>query len=247
MRTGKTIGTAALLPVNCGFKPSRVELFCSESSAYGYWENTMRDGTFAAMGLRELRTSDIIFGRHLPFIGSTTTQLGNRRITAQFNGAGGTPIEIASTLAGTAFTATTHDITTSLWRSFRLSAVTNGTITITHSASEYATEALAIAALAALPAVSVSLGYITVQAPATGTWDATTCSLAGGTSGSYPAAETNYYEGYAVESNGITVYGAADYTAQIAAAITPIQGFTIGTDALLNVLGSIIEWKAYRD
>jgi hypothetical protein len=247
MKTGKTTGTAALLPVEVGFKPSMIELQCSASSAIGYWDATMRQGTFALTDIQYLAAGDYIFGRHLPFMASTTTQLGNRLLACQFVGAQTTPITKAATLAGTAFTATTHDITASKWRSFRMSMVTNGTITITHSASEYATEALAIAALAALPATSVELGYITVQAPATGTWDATTCSLAGGTSGTYPAAATNYYSSCALMTGGITVYGASDLVAEEAAGITPIQGFTIGTDALVNSLGSIIIYKAYRD
>jgi hypothetical protein len=247
MKTGKIIGTAALLPVEIGFKPTMVELYCSASSASGYWDSTMRQGTFALTDIQYLAAGDYIFGRHLPFMASTTTQLGNRLLAGQFVGAQTTPITKSATLAGTAFTGTTHDITASHWRSFRMTMVTNGTITITHSASEYDTEALAIAALATLPATSIELGYITIQAPAAGTWDATTCSLAGGTSGTYPAEETNYYEGCALMSGGITVYGASDLTAQEAVSITPIQGFTIGTDALVNSLGSIIVYKAYRD
>jgi hypothetical protein len=248
MKTGKTIGTAALLAVEVGFKPSMVELFVSESSAIGYWEETMRANTFAAMSVKELRANDIIFGRHLPSIGSTTTQLANKRCTAQFNAAGATAIEVTAVAAGTAFTGTTHDVTADKWGLFLLSVQTGGTKTITPSASlAYATEALAIAAIPTVPTNEAILGYITVKATSGAIWDATTDSLAGGLSGT-AAEKTNYYEGYAVMTGGITVYGANDYDAAIAAGITsPVQGFTIGTHALVNILGSIIEWKAYRD
>ena len=94
---------------------------------------------------------------------------------------------------------------------------------------------------------SASLGYITIQATAGAIFNATTDALAGGSSGT-AAATTNYYEGYAVMSNGITPYGAADYDAAISAGVTsPARGFTVGTNALLNVAGSIITWTAYRD
>ena len=78
-------------------------------------------------------------------------------------------------------------------------------------------------------------------------WNATTDALAAGTSGT-PANATNYYEGYGVMTNGITPYGAGDYDAAIAAGVTsPVRGFTIGTSAHLNIAGSIISWKAFRD
>lgn len=55
----------------------------------------------------------------------------------------------------------------------------------------YASEALAIAALPAVPANSVSLGYITLKTKAGLPWIATTDALAGGTTNN-EASETNY-------------------------------------------------------
>jgi hypothetical protein len=242
MKTGKTVGTAALLPVEVGFKPSMVELFCSESSIFGSWDESMRANTFMVKSVKELRTGDIIFGRHLPSIGTTPTALANKRVVAQFNGAGATAIEVAAVAAGTAFTATGHDVTADKWGSFLLSVQTGGTKTITMSAvATYASEALAIAALPTVPTNEAILGYVTIQATASIFWDATSDALSA-------AAACNYYEGYGVMTGGITVYGSEDYDAMVAAGLTSFsQGFTIGTSAQLNILGSIIEWKAYRD
>jgi len=111
MKTGKTTGTGALLPVSVGFKPALVELQVSESSVVGFWSEDMRVDTFQIISLEELRTGDIIFGSHLPSMGSTNTQLANKRVVAQFSAAGATPIEVSAVAAGTAFTSTTHDIT----------------------------------------------------------------------------------------------------------------------------------------
>lgn len=96
--------------------------------------------------------------------------------------------------ADTAFTATAHDVATgSKWASYKISIATNGTITITISAANnYASEALAIAAVPATPAGECSMGYITVKSTAGAIWDATTDALKGGTGGT-PAAETNFY------------------------------------------------------
>jgi hypothetical protein len=248
MRSGYTTGTGALLAVEVGFKPSMVELQCTESSAIGFWEESMRAGTFCVEMVNELRADDILIGRHLPFIGSTDTQLGNRRVVMQFNGAGDVRIEKAATLAGTAFTATDHDITADKWGCFQLCCVTAGTVTIVPDSSlASATEAAAIALMGTKTSDSASLGYITVKATSGAIFNATTDALAGGSTGT-PAEETNYYEGYGVMTGGITVYGARDIDAMTAAGLTSFkQGFTIGTNALVNALGSIITYKAYRD
>jgi hypothetical protein len=248
MRSGSTTGTAALLAVEVGFKPSMVELQVGESSAIGFWEESMRAGTFCVQMVNELRAGDILIGRHLPSLGSTTTQIANKRGVAQFNGAGDVRIEVPATAAGTAFTATTHDVTADKWGCFQLCMVTNQTITIVPDSSlASATEAAAIALMGTKTTSSASLGYITVKATSGAIFNATTDSLTGGTSGT-PAEETNYYEGFGVMSGGITVYGAQDIDAMTAAGLATFkQGFTIGTDALLNILGSIITWKAYRD
>lgn len=248
MRSGYTTGTGALLQVEVGFKPSMVELQVGESSAWGAWMEDMRDGTFMAYAVNELRAGDILIGRHLPSIGTTDTQLANYRVVCQYNGAGDVRVEKAATAAGTAFTATTHDVTAASWGCFQLCVVTAGTVTIVPDSSlANATEAAAIANMGTKTTNSASLGYITIQATSGAIWNATTDALAGGSSGT-PANATNYYEGYAVMSNGITPYGAGDYDAGITAGLTsPLRGFTIGTDALLNVAGSIITYKAYRD
>lgn len=251
MKTGITTGTGAILGVEVGYKPSCVELEITESSITGYNHEDMRDGTMAITSVGELNSDNIIIGASLPFIGSTDTQLGSRRCVAYYNAAAGTPIDVPAVLAGTAFTATTHDVTAGNWRSYLLSVPTGapGTIAIQVSASNYATEALAIAALPTVTVGNAILGYITIEATSGAIFDAQVDALEGGSSGT-PAESTNYYEGYGVMTGGITLYGSSetDYDAQVAAGLTTyVQGFTLGTNALVNALGSIILWKAYRD
>jgi len=234
--TGITTGTAAAIAIALGWKPARVEMLIGESGIKGYWDDSMRNGTFVVEDCTELRVGEMLIGRHIPAIGtSSDCELKNYRCVGYFDGAGATAIEIAA--AETGFTGTTHDVTTGgLWGCFKLSVQTGGTKTITPSASlGYATEALAIAALPATPSNEVCLGYITIQSTSGAIWDATTDALAGGSSGT-PAATTNYYEGYGVMSGGITPKGISD----------SYRGFEIGTAAQLNIAGSQIDYIAYR-
>ena len=242
---GRIVGTGAAINTVLGFTPAVVELKCSESSAKGQWNSTMPAGTFMAEYVNELRASDILLGSSLPFIGSTDTELANRRLTVQFNAAGDVREECTADLTGTAFTATDHDINAALWASYMLCVTTGSARTIIRSGGVhpgvlgYATEALAIAAMfvTGKTADSAILGYCTIKATAGAIFNATTDALAGGASGA-PAAITNYYRGYAVMENGITVFGTG--------LADTYKGFRIGTDALINVLGSDIYYKAYR-
>ena len=230
---GTVVGTGAAINIELGWTPKRVDWFSSESSASGFWDSSLNNGESIVTDLGEVRSGEILLGKHTPLIGTTDTQLANTRCVGYFDGAGATAIEIAATAAGTAFTATTHDITAAKWASYKLSVQTGGTITITMSASVYDTEAEAITALAATPSNEISLGYITVQATAGAIFNATTDALSGGSSGT-PAAATNYYPAVGVLTGGITPY------------TTDFRGFTIGTAALLNITGSHIYYTAYR-
>jgi hypothetical protein len=101
----------------------------------------------------------------------------------------------SSAAADTAFTGGgAHDVATgSKFASFKISISTAGVITITPSAAlNYATEALAIAAVPATPAGECSMGYITVKSHAGAIWDATTDALTGGTGGT-PSPATGFY------------------------------------------------------
>jgi len=232
--TGTTTGTAAAINIELGFSPARVELMVSEGGVFGFWDDSMPNGNFCVEACTEVRSGEILIGSHTPLMGTTDTQLATTRCVSYFDGEGATAIELAATAAGTAFTATTHDITAAKWGCFKLSIQTGGTITITPSAAlNYATEALAIAALPATPANEISLGHCTIQATSGAIWNATTDALEGGSSGT-PANATNYYAAYGVQTGGITPYS------------TNYYGFTIGTATLLNILGSEIYWKVYR-
>ena len=108
-------------------------------------------------------------------------------------GGNAVPISKAAVAAGTAIGAQT--VTADKWALYLLSVNSAGAITVTPAAGNvagYATEALAIAALPARPALTASMGYITVLTAAGLAWIAGTDALAGGAGGN-PATTTNYY------------------------------------------------------
>ncbi len=91
-------------------------------------------------------------------------------------------------------TGTAKVIAIDRWASALLSVNGAGAGVVTWSASDYASEALAIAALPALPAGNTPLGYVTVLTNSGNTWTAGTDALQGGTGGNV-SADTNYYNG----------------------------------------------------
>ncbi len=242
--SGTTTGTGSAINIEVGFLPTRIEMQIGESSVAGFWDDSMRAATFNIQHIGESRTGNVLIGSHLPSIGSTDTQLANDRVVCQYIAAGDVRVEKAATTAGTAFTATDHDIDATEWACYQLCVVTGGTVTIERSGgaygstSGYATEALAVAALPTVTTNSASLGYITIEATSGAIFNATTDALAAGASGT-PAETTNYYAGYGVMTAGISQYGSTSGDSY--------YGFTIGTSDLLNVAGSIIYWKAFRD
>jgi len=89
-------------------------------------------------------------------------------------------------------TGTSKTITASLWGAGLLYVTSGGTATVGWASGSFATEALAIAALAEV-STGTTLGYFTVQAHASG-FTAGTDALTGGTGGNVATA-TNYYNG----------------------------------------------------
>jgi hypothetical protein len=121
--------------------------------------------------------------------------MGARRIGGFHYAPGGNAVAIskAAVADGTAIGA--QIVTIDQWALYRLTIVAAGTITVTPAAGNaagYATEALAIAAIPAMPASSSDMGYITVKTKTGTTFIAGTDSLAGGASGNV-ASITNYY------------------------------------------------------
>lgn len=90
-------------------------------------------------------------------------------------------------------TGTTKTIATTKWGAFIVEAADATHLTATWAASDYATEALALAAAKALTPTTAKccMGFVTVQA-AGSTWTAGTDALATG-SGGTAANATNYY------------------------------------------------------
>lgn len=90
-----------------------------------------------------------------------------------------------------AFTATTHDILSTKWASYRISMESDSTGVITMSASTYTTRAAALAALPACPAGDVNVGYLIVYADGA-LFDASTTKLNASTVDVYYYPATNY-------------------------------------------------------
>lgn len=99
-------------------------------------------------------------------------------------------------------------IPASKWGLISVERVAAGTTTFVSAAANYttgyATEAAALAAIPAITANKVRVGYLTILASSS-TWVAGTDALAGGTGGN-PATTTNYY-------NDPSMFGAAALTA----------------------------------
>ncbi len=96
------------------------------------------------------------------------------------------------------------DIPAGLWGIYTFQVGTNGTIDVTgdnNSGAGYATEALAIAALAATTASHVRMGYITIQAPAASIFVPGTTPLYG--AAGTTAQNTNFYSLPMADRSGI--------------------------------------------
>lgn len=139
--------------------------------------------------INELRTLALynVFGNP-GFVIDTNFDVKNGTAVAYTNN--GT---LKSLSANTNFdTGTEKTITGSNWSSALLSINSSGTGVVTWAASSYASEALAIAALPAVPAsTNTVIGYVTVNAHASG-FTAGTDALTTGTGGNVATA-TNYY------------------------------------------------------
>ncbi len=96
---------------------------------------------------------------------------------------------------GNCDTGTTATFPQGTWGIFKVSVNTSGALTATwatNSSAGYSTEALAIAALPDTPSGELCIGYVTVQAHASGQFLAGTDALQGG-SGGDASQDTNYY------------------------------------------------------
>lgn len=153
------------------------------------WLATNLGGTPITATLVDYQTPSVLLS-----IGSTDTRIASAAFPYLL---GGTNYSKTAVAAGTALPAGT--IPASQWGVYRVSINTAGTIAITAGAANYTTgyasEALAIAALPAVPAGEWNVGYVTVQASAS-TFIAGTDALQGGASGN-PATTTTYYAGAA--------------------------------------------------
>lgn len=117
------------------------------------------------------------------------TVLANTPFTYRFLGV---PALKAAVTEGTAFP--TGTIPSNKWGSFRISVSSTGTITLTKASGNgtgYATEALALAAVPAVPTGELDLGTITLKTAVGQAWVAGTDAIAGGSTGN-PASVTTF-------------------------------------------------------
>jgi hypothetical protein len=129
----------------------------------------------------------------------TTVTLAVSAGTIMINGV----TSVLTAVAAQAFGAL-GTVPASKWALISVERVAAGTVSFVSAAANYstgyATEALALAAIPAITANKVRVGYITILASAS-TWIAGTDALAGGTGGN-PATTTNYYNDPAAFGTG---------------------------------------------
>lgn len=148
--------------------------------------------------INQLRNLDLYSSLGNPlFVISTNFDAKNTNAISYLNN--GTVKTLA---ANTNFdTGTTKTIATTQWAAALLTVSAAGSAVLTWTTANFASEALAIAALVAPAATDTILGYLTNQA-AGSTWTAGTDALQGGTGGT-PATTTNYFNGFAGLPTGV--------------------------------------------
>lgn len=141
-------------------------------------------------------------------IGGTTTSYKH---TTQIAFVEAGIIKTSATTADHAFTAA-NVITANLWGVFLVSlAGTTWKTTPAATTMAYASEALAIAAMPAVPANEAVIGYITVQARTAVNFTANTTTLTAD-NGSGNSQTVNYYNGGFAQMQGMTVLNSTSLT-----------------------------------
>jgi len=107
-----------------------------------------------------------------PLFTNTTVALAISNTVYQVNGV--PAVRSATTVTPT---TTTHNVGQNLWASFRVSVQAGGTVTLT-KAADVASEALAIANLAAVPAGECDFGFFTLRGGSAAGYVAGTTNLA---------------------------------------------------------------------
>lgn len=150
------------------------------------------------------------------------TNFDVKNATAVFYSNGGTLKTLAANT--NCDTGTAKTITTARWGAAMLTINSSGTCVVTYAASDFASEALAIAGLTAPVATDTVIGYVTILA-AGSTWTAGTSALQGGTGGT-PATTTNYYNSI----NGNTLMIGAAVSSSAPAALTNSTALTLNAN-----------------
>jgi len=223
-KRGTITGTGAAINKSVGFLPDRVWVFNPLSGKGLRWNRDMGT-TYAGIkeGMKYL--NDKVMSAARPSIGSTLTQVASVAFDFALDGVNYTKAAVA---AGSALTATT--VPTTKWGLFGWEVVAAGTVTSLDAAGNatgYNTEALAIAAMPSQTSNKIFFMYITVCRTGSGGFVGATTQL--------DDANTvvHYYNVLpwnVIASGGISVYGE--------------EGFTLGTDSDINVLGDTLFYEA---
>lgn len=225
--TKTLIGTGALIPCDLGFFPTSVEVISDTMS--GEWNEDIEDGGFIFYIGSQVLSGNISIG-HPQIVRGTSSLKAIKAFSVN-----GMYIAAPTTMkvfagAETAFTATTHDITAGKWRSFLLCIPTAGTAIIVPG-TEKPSWALAKAAVPTLTALHIPIGMAVIPSTSpSAIFDATTDDI--------PATAT-YHSFGGILSGGISIVGKT--------ARDTYKGFSIGTNANINILGQKIRIKAFRD
>lgn len=223
---GSFAGTGAAINKDIGFVPSRVKIINPNTNSEVLWTDEMGAG-------RGIKKAEIVTGlltKCQTAIGSTPANVATPAFEFQILG---TKYYKAAVAAGTAPTATT--IPQNKYGLFGYEIGADGTIDSKDAAGNatgYATAAAAIAALPAASASHVLIGYVVVMSTDGGGFVGATTSFADA------AVTATYY------SASLALFPSTGLITSLDSSSG--RGFTLGTDANINVNGDTLYFEAWR-
>lgn len=224
----------AVIDVNLGFTPIAVEVLNPVNGTKIWWNDDMPSGT----AYKE-KTVGGIGLLHDVTIAMHTTNKGNVNLSAFTVYNNGTVKDVS--LTEKILTAG-KTVTAAKWGAFGWEVAIDGTIDTGKDSATWAhaTEAAAIADRAAPSASHATAGFLTIKAGVS--------NYVTGTNTLDQAANVNYYgaKNMSYSANGITPIESTTTVISGGTTETGLEGFRIGLDTDLQVLGHTLYWRAYR-
>lgn len=224
------------IDVSIGFTPSAVEVYNPTTGAKLWWTEDMDDASgnlFNPNGTGLLKETTLSAGT------SDKTKIAFTAFTTMIAG-------VTTAVAAAERAPYAGTLTKAKWGCFGLEVGINGTVDAAPNSTAFAfdTEAAAIASMVGVgaSAAHAQMGYMTIQSATDSAW-------VGATSNIVDAADANFYSTDALQTvttGGITPYSETTFT--ISSGTTPGggRGFTIGTNANIQVVGTTLTYKAWR-